>query len=218
MARNQARGDIVDGRVTRAERLRRERRESVLSAARRVFAANGYHSASITDILQAADIARGTFYLYFHSKRAIFDELLDNFFDHLRNKVRPIIVDGVGPPPLEQMRGMVRHVLEELVQNGDLTGILLHEAMGIDQEFDDKVRDFYGRILGLLQGALTMGKGMGLVREDLDPVTNSYCILGSVKELVSHLVAEAEAGRAPDLERVTGEVVNFNLSGVFRGQ
>ena len=213
-----ARGEIQDGRVTRAERQRRERRESVLAAARGVFADKGYHSASITDILDAADIARGTFYLYFQSKRAIFDELLDNFFDHLREKVRPIAVDGSAPPPLVQMRGIVRHVLEELVHNGDLTGILLHEAMGIDQEFDEKVRDFYGRILGLLQGALTMGKDMGLVRSDLDPVTNSYCILGSVKELVSHLVTEAEAGRAPDLERITGEVVNFNLSGVFRDQ
>ncbi len=213
-----ARRNVQDGRVTRAERQRRERRESVLGAARRVFAAKGYHSASITDILEAADIARGTFYLYFQSKRAIFDELLDNFFDHLREKVRPIAVDGSAPPPLQQMRGMVLHVLEELVDNGDLTGILLHEAMGIDQEFDEKVRDFYGRILGLLQGALTMGKDMGLVRGDLDPITNSYCILGSVKELVSHLVAEAEAGRAPDLERITTEVVNFNLSGVFRGQ
>jgi AcrR family transcriptional regulator len=213
-----ARSEIQDGRVTRAERQRRERRESVLAAARRVFADKGYHTASITDILDAADIARGTFYLYFPSKRAIFDELLDNFFDHLRENVRPIVVDGSAPPPLEQMRKMVRHVLEDLVQNGDLTGILLHEAMGIDQEFDEKVRDFYGRILGLLQGALTMGKNIGLVRSDLDPVTNSYCILGSVKELVSHLVAEAEAGRAPDLERITNEVVNFNLSGVFRGQ
>jgi AcrR family transcriptional regulator len=189
-----------------------------LAAARQVFSAKGYHSASITDILEAADIARGTFYLYFQSKRAIFDELLDNFFDHLREKVRPIAVDSSAPPPIQQMHGIVRHVLEELVDNGDLTGILLHEAMGIDQEFDEKVRDFYGRILGLLQGALTMGKTMGLVRSDLDPITNSYCILGSVKELVSHLVAEAEAGRAPDLERFTTEVVNFNLSGVFRGQ
>jgi AcrR family transcriptional regulator len=213
-----AREQIQDGRVTRAERLRRERRESVLAAARRIFAEKGYHSASITDILEAADIARGTFYLYFQSKRAIFDELLDTFFDHLREHVRPIIVDGTAPPPLVQMRGMVRHVLEQLVESGDLTGILLHTAMGIDQEFDEKVRDFYGRILGLLQGALTMGKEIGLVRDDLDPVTNSYCILGSVKELVSHLVSEAEAGRAPDLERITSEVVNFNLGGVFRGE
>jgi AcrR family transcriptional regulator len=206
-----------DGRVTRAERQRRERRESVLAAARRVFSAKGYHAASITDILEAADIARGTFYLYFVSKRAVFDELLDSYFDHLRAHVRVVDVSPGAAAPLDQMREIVKHVLEELIRDGDLTGILLHEAMGIDTEFDDKVRDFYGRILGLLQGALATGKRIGLVR-DCDPTMTSYCILGSVKELVDHLVAEAEAGNAPDLDAATKVIVDFNLGGVFRTQ
>jgi hypothetical protein len=44
----------------------------------------------------------------------------------------------------------------------------------------------------------------------------SYCILGSVKELCDHLIAEVEAGRTPDLAAATAEIVSFNLSGVFR--
>lgn len=209
--------DKRDGRVTRAERLRRERREAVLTAARGVFSAKGYHAASITDILQSADIARGTFYLYFTSKRAIFDELLDNFFAQLRGRVRVVDVAAGARPPIEQMREIVRQILEELVDNGDLTGILLHEAMGIDVEFDAKVRDFYGRILDLLQGALETGKTIGLVRP-CDTVMTSYCILGSVKELVDHLIGEKDAGRTPDLAAATTEIVDFNLSGVFRIQ
>jgi hypothetical protein len=89
--------------------------------------------------------------------------------------------------------------------------------MGIDTEFDEKVRDFYGRILSLLQGALATGTRIGLVRE-CDAVMTSYCILGSVKELVDHLIAEAESGKAPDLDAATHVIVDFNLSGVFRAQ
>ena len=67
----------VDGRVSRAQRLRESRRAAVLAVARRLFSQKGYHATSIHDIIEAAEIARGTFYLYFESKRAIFDELLD---------------------------------------------------------------------------------------------------------------------------------------------
>jgi hypothetical protein len=120
-------------------------------------------------------------------------------------------------PPLDQMREIVTHVLRTLVENGDLTRILLHEAMGIDVEFDAKVGDFYGRILELLRGALETGTDLGLVRE-CDQVMTSYCILGSVKELCDHLIAEADAGRGANLAAATEEIVNFNLSGVFRAQ
>src|SRR5438552_1828440 len=69
-----------DGRSARARRLREERRAQVLATARRLFAERGYHNTSISEIIAACRIARGTFYLYFESKRAIFDELLDDLF------------------------------------------------------------------------------------------------------------------------------------------
>jgi len=67
---------VEDGRVRRARRLRASRRTALLDAAKRRFARRGYHRTSIDDIIDEAGIARGTFYLHFESKRAIFDELV----------------------------------------------------------------------------------------------------------------------------------------------
>src|SRR5690349_8227493 len=97
-----ARPDHTDGRVLRAQRRRDERREQVLATARRLFAEKGYHATSIHDIIDSADIARGTFYLYFESKRAIFAELLDGFFATLAKEVKRIDTSPGAPPPLEQ--------------------------------------------------------------------------------------------------------------------
>lgn len=47
---------------------KRERRQQILDAAKHVFAEAGYHGASINAIIERAEIARGTFYLYFESK------------------------------------------------------------------------------------------------------------------------------------------------------
>lgn len=207
----------LDGRVARAERKRRERREKVLAAARRVFSEKGYHAASITDIIEAAGIARGTFYLYFESKRAIFAELLDHFFLHLKREVRVVDVSAGAPAPRTQLHVIVRDVLQTLIDNRDLTRILLREALGVDDDFDRKLADFYDRLLELVRHSLQTGQSLGLVRT-LDATIVSHCIVGSVKELADHLILRSESGQSIDLDAVTRQALEFNLYGVLQGK
>jgi AcrR family transcriptional regulator len=51
-------------------------RRRLLEAAERVFADLGYHEASIVKITEAAGVGQGTFYLYFASKKEVFEELV----------------------------------------------------------------------------------------------------------------------------------------------
>ena len=51
-------------------------RQKLIEAAERVFAELGYHDASIVKITEAAGVGQGTFYLYFASKKEVFDELV----------------------------------------------------------------------------------------------------------------------------------------------
>ena len=64
----------VAGRPLSSRGARTRRR--LLEAAESVFAELGYHDASIVKITEAAGVGQGTFYLYFASKRKIFDELV----------------------------------------------------------------------------------------------------------------------------------------------
>src|SRR5437868_12287957 len=123
-------GEKADGRVARAQRAREMRRAAVLEAARTRFADEGYHATSIDDIIEEADIARGTFYLYFESKRAIFDELLDGLFATLASTVHRIDVSPGAPPPVEQMNATVDRVFATLGENREIARLLLREAVG----------------------------------------------------------------------------------------
>jgi AcrR family transcriptional regulator len=62
-------------RLTREE-LAPDAREKIFRAAAKVVGEYGYANASINRITEAAGIAQGTFYLYFESRQALFDELL----------------------------------------------------------------------------------------------------------------------------------------------
>ena len=74
----------------RAERAARNREELLASAAR-VVGQGGYRDASVQRITAAAGLAQGTFYLYFPSRQALFDELLPHFglqmLEHVRRRM-----------------------------------------------------------------------------------------------------------------------------------
>jgi AcrR family transcriptional regulator len=201
----------IDGRVSRARHLRESRRAAVLTVARRIFSQKGYHDTSINDLIESAAIARGTFYLYFESKRAIFDELLDDLVKTLQAQVRRIDVGPAARAPLEQMNEMVDRLLKTLLDNREMARILLREAVGIDTDFDRKLADFYGRIEAMLVSALDTGRQLGLLRP-CDPNVVARCILGSVKEVVQWAFVEQDPLRI-DLERTGRELINHTLKG-----
>ncbi len=203
-----------DGRVSRAQRLRESRRAGVMNVAREIFSKKGYHATSIDDIIEAAGIARGTFYLYFESKRAIFDELLDELFGQLQAVIHRIEVGPGAEPPLDQMHAIVERVLDTLQQNLELARILLREAIGIDGDFDRKLSDFWGRLRGLIESAVRNGQKMELVRP-CDPEVVAHCILGLVKEVVGWVFVEG-GGNQSDLKKLGREMIAFTLTGLFK--
>jgi len=65
-------------------------RRRLLDAAEQIFGELGYHEASIVKLTETAGVAGGTFYLYFDSKKAIFDELVRD----LNRRVRHAMKEG----------------------------------------------------------------------------------------------------------------------------
>jgi AcrR family transcriptional regulator len=203
----------IDGRVSRAERQRKARRAEVMEVARRLFSEKGYHGTSIDDLIEAAGIARGTFYLYFESKRAIFDELLNELFETLAQAVKRIETGPGAKPPVEQMNATVDLVFKTLLEKRAIARILLREAVGIDADFDRKLHDFYGRIEALLMSAIETGIGMGIVRR-CEPKLVARCILGACKETVLYVFVENDPDRI-DVQKAGREMIAFTLKGLF---
>ncbi|MCA9494288.1 MAG: TetR/AcrR family transcriptional regulator [Myxococcales bacterium] len=64
----------------RREDNKRRKREALLEQGLAAFLGEGYDRASIERIAEAAGVARGTFYLYFPDKLALFDAVMDEWF------------------------------------------------------------------------------------------------------------------------------------------
>jgi AcrR family transcriptional regulator len=82
----------VDGRPLSSRGARTRTR--LLEAAESVFAELGYHDASIVKITEAAGVGQGTFYLYFASKKEIFDELVLDLNHRVRQAMTEAASEG----------------------------------------------------------------------------------------------------------------------------
>jgi AcrR family transcriptional regulator len=79
-----------DGKAPRTARGERTLRK-ILDAARDEFGERGFSDSSIVGITQRAGVALGTFYTYFDSKEAVFQELVRDMSAQVRDHVAPAL-------------------------------------------------------------------------------------------------------------------------------
>lgn len=63
--------------------IRKQKRELIMGVALELFAENGYHATSISQIAQKAGISKGLTYNYFQSKKELLDELISHGFKEI---------------------------------------------------------------------------------------------------------------------------------------
>ena len=205
---------LQDGRSERARKQREERRGQILDAALRVFARRGYHAASVSDIVQEAAVARGTFYLYFPSKHELFAALVDDLMAEMERGIRRVDLSPDAPSPLEQMERNVMALLSLPHARPEMLQILLWEAVGLDEALDRKLDSFHQRMFALMQGSLELGIEMGIV-EPCDTRVIARVLVGSVKEVMLSLLVRRDLEET-DLRHLTRELLAFCTRGILR--
>jgi AcrR family transcriptional regulator len=185
------------------------RRQQILAHAREVFAKKGYHAAKIEDIVAAAGVARGTFYLYFEDKRAIFEEIVDRT---LARVGMTIVRVDVQQPVAAQVRENIRRIVAILLEDRGTTKIMLSDALGIDAAFDRKLQAFYEEVGTLLEESLREGQALGIVAPG-DARVFAYLTLGALKELLFQVVVRDWEHSE---EKIVEEIFMFFRNGYLR--
>jgi AcrR family transcriptional regulator len=188
------------------------RRQQLLDAAITVFARKGYVETSIDDMINEADVARGTFYLYFPGKKEIFLAVIDHYFDLTSDLVNRLMAEE-WPARLDRAR-FREHVLVWLrffAQHRDLAKVIYREATSIDPQFEDRwnrlsetVKDFLSKGMSKLQEA-------GQLRETLDPRAWALFMEGIFHATVCSYILQSER---PDLDWLADQWVDFVLWGI----
>ena len=189
-----------------------ERRQQILTLARDVFARRGYHATKIDEIVAAAGIARGTFYLYFEDKRAIFEEIVDRTIARLGLAIVRVDPHDASRSVADQVRDNIRRIVRILLEDRATTKILLSDALGVDPAFDRKLLSFYDEMSSLLETSLREGQELQVVAVG-DVRLMSWLLMGALKESLFQIV---QRGAEYDDEKLVDGAFDFFCAGCLR--
>ena len=141
-------------RKTQAEK-REETRDGILAAAARVFAARGFHGASLDAIADDAGFSRGAVYYNFADKEELFLELLDRRCAERAQDLREVFKDA--PPgdvaaTSRQAGVAAQHALDAMT--GDPEWRALYLEFLAHAARDPEFRRSFARRTDLMRGAL----------------------------------------------------------------
>lgn len=191
-----------------------ERRASLIDAARRVFGEKGYHAATVDDITRAANVGKGTFYLYFQEKREIYYEVIRGFFELIQG-----IADSLGDTAregLDVVAGAERgahELMRVFLDNRELARLAYRESMGLDPELERMVRGFYRELAEAEARNIRLGIELGLLRP-VDPLLTAFTHIGMVERVLLELLEADHALPAPEV--IVKELVRLAFEGLVR--
>ncbi|HHY21487.1 MAG TPA: TetR/AcrR family transcriptional regulator, partial [Bacilli bacterium] len=139
--------------------------------AEEVFGKKGYFEASIVDITKEAEVAQGTFYKYFPSKKAIYDELVRELSRDLRQYIKRSIQESKNHD--EAQKKGFQAFFEWVRDNRNLYSIV-QQAVIVDEEL---YRWYYEKLAAGYVKSLNEAQLAGDFKE-LDKETIAYCLMG----------------------------------------
>src|SRR5262245_8791768 len=150
----------VGGRAQRAA----ARRAAILTAALDEFSARGFAAARLDDVARRADVAKGTIYLHFKDKEALFQELV-------RSMLNPLVLNVEAIPArdvpfrivAEQIAEMfAREILE--TRRKDVIRLILAEGQRFPKLAEFYYREVVSRVMAAMSALLQRAYERGEIR------------------------------------------------------
>jgi len=139
----------------------------LIAAAETQFRRFGYRRTTIEDITADAGTGKGSLYLHFESKQAVYLAVVEASVERFV-KTASRLLDGPGPVPT-RLRALVEITIEHYGQDELLKSSLFGNTGLVDGDVSRMAADVQrARIRALLRELLAIGQREATVREDID--------------------------------------------------
>ena len=165
-----------------------DKRRTILDAAVRVFARQGFHGCRVSDIADEAGVAYGLVYHYFASK----DEVLDTLFLERWNVMLETIreVDAQDMPVREKLGVIASFIVDSYRHDPDLMKVIIVEvtraANSFGQTHLQKITEAYEMIAGIVERA----QADGAFKDTVTPRFAALAFYGAIEQVLSGWIFE----------------------------
>jgi len=119
--------------LSRLEREKLNRKQSILQAARELFIQNGYHDTKLEDIAQRAEFGKGTIYNYFRNKEELFYGIIDQSMNEILQLAQSSIQATAGGAR-EKLTAYAKVFIEYAHENSDLFHLVMREIRSLTSD------------------------------------------------------------------------------------
>jgi len=202
--------NVLNQVSTRRERQVQRKKEEILAAATRVFAAKGFSAATTKDIANEADIGESTLYNYFDSKREIMLSIMDEY----KQLFDADFSEATALPSREAFVELVDKTIDLFTSRAFFIRALLAEAW-IDKDIlENYVMPRLQQVSGILGGFFSEQTKAGLFRP-IDPQLVSRLAMGMFFSLVIPVARGARSVPTPKDRRALAEaMVSVLIDGI----
>lgn len=146
--------------MSAAEKL--ERRDEIMSAAKKVFAEKGFNTTTIADIAKEAGLSYGSVYWYFDSKDALFDELMAVEEQALRTHLEQALgrLDEAAASE-DAFRIAVRATFEFFEGDRDTVRLLFRDSIALGDRFEKHLQRIYERFIDDIEALVATARDRG---------------------------------------------------------
>lgn len=155
------------------------RRAELVAAATELFAEHGVADTAVSDIVKAAGVAQGTFYLYFDSKDAIVCAVVEHLIDGMVQRIQSRLGDPAGSA-LEKLESMAAALLEVSDEPYEIELMAIFHRPDNRAIHDRVAREIVPRLMPYLSAIIRQGVDEGVFISE-DPETTSWFILGALQ-------------------------------------
>jgi AcrR family transcriptional regulator len=146
-----------------SDQAKSQRRDEIMAAAKKVFAAKGFHATTIADIAKEAELAYGSVYWYYDSKDDLFHQLIAVEEYALRTHVAVALAKsgtrfGYAEAPF---RASLRATFEFFDANPATAKLLFRDAYELDTRFDEQLGGVYERFIDDIETLIAAAQERG---------------------------------------------------------
>jgi TetR/AcrR family transcriptional repressor of nem operon len=165
----------------------------ILSEGARIIHQKGFNHTGIQEILDAAEVPKGSFYFYFKSKDDFGLQLID-FYTQFIDSMAQSQLSLTENSPIERLRGFFRSMMsvaeEQGFRGGCPIGNLAQEMADQNEAFRSKVREAFRRMSDNIAQCLEEARELKQIRESLDPQATADFLLNSWEGALLRMKAE----------------------------
>ncbi|MCC3371845.1 TetR/AcrR family transcriptional regulator [Cohnella sp. REN36] len=185
-------------------------KDKIIDAATSVFSECGYHRASMDEIAQRAQVAKGTLYYNFPGKSQLFKAVVKAGFEDIMERTKTVIHSDLKMK--EQILRIIRHHLDLFLDSRHFAHIVFNEmSNGIEPDVLDELKQLRREHVSFIASIFKEAQCEDYVVRDIDANLAAASTIGILESTCNYYLSHQEAYSREDLESFVFTVVAEGL-------